>query len=55
MGWLYKDVLDLTYAQLINSYKCIMQIDNYQVMMDYKTSGQFDMKDEVKHWSQFIE
>lgn len=54
-GWLYKDVMEFTYAQLINSYKCAMQQDNYRVFVDYKTSGQFDIKDDIKHWSEQIE
>lgn len=49
--WDYDKVLDMTYYRLINTYMSIFKIDSYTTYMQYKTSGQFDMKNyNIKHW-----
>lgn len=49
--WDYDKVLDMTYYRLINTYTSIFKIDSYTTYMQYKTSGQFDMKNyNIKHW-----
>lgn len=51
----YKDVFGMTYYQLINSYSCIIQIDSYKTFMAYKTSGQFEIKEDIPHWTETIQ
>lgn len=53
--WDYDKVLDMTYYRLINTYVSIFKIDNYNTYMQYKTSGQFDMKNQnQKHWTEIV-
>lgn len=46
----YDSVLDLTIYQLINSYYLYHQKENYNIFMDYKTSGQFKIEEKIEHW-----
>ena len=46
----YENVLDLTVYQLINSYQLYHQKENYDLFIKYKTSGNFQIEDEIKHW-----
>ena len=53
--WDYDKVLDMTYYRLINTYMSIFKIDSYMTYIQYKTSGQFDMKNyNIKHWSDTV-
>lgn len=46
----YKEVVQFTYWQLVNSYVSITTIDGYKEYLAYKSSGQFEIKDQVDHW-----
>lgn len=46
----YESVLNLTIYQLINSYTLYMQKENYGYFMDYKTSGNFNIEQNISHW-----
>lgn len=46
----YDKVFNMTYYQLINSYTTLMGKTNYDEYTMFKTSGQFKMEHEVKHW-----
>lgn len=46
----YERIYNLTYYQLINTYTTLMNKNGYDEYMMYKTSGQFKMENEVKHW-----
>ena len=46
----YQSVLDLTIYQLKNTFNLYKQKENYKIFMDYKTSGQFKMDDDISHW-----
>ena len=46
----YDKVFNMTYYQLINSYTTLMGKTNYEEYTMFKTSGQFKMEHEVKHW-----
>ena len=46
----YERVYNLTYYQLVNTYSTLMNKMSYEELMMYKTSGQFKMENEVKHW-----
>ncbi len=46
----YERVYNLTYYQLINTYTTLMNKMAYEEHMMYKTSGQFKMEGETKHW-----
>lgn len=47
----YERVYNLTYYQLVNTYTTLMNKMTYEEHMMYKTSGQFKMESEIKHWS----
>ena len=44
----------MTYYQFQNTYKGVMSIDAFQIGMGYKLSEKFDVKDDVKHWTDSI-
>lgn len=44
----------MTYYQLSNAYKSVMSIDAHKIGMGYKLSYKFDVKDEIKHWSEAL-
>lgn len=46
----YTEVVEFTYWQLINTYASIVTIDGYKEFLAYKSSGQFEIKDQVDHW-----
>lgn len=46
----YQSVLDLTIYQLKNTFNLYRQKENYKIFMDYKTSGQFKIDDNISHW-----
>lgn len=46
----YERVYNLTYYQLVNTYTTLMNKSNYEEHMMYRTSGQFKMENDVKHW-----
>ena len=46
----YREVLDMTYYQLINSYSVMMQISGYDEYLQFKTSSKFELKEDRKHW-----
>ena len=46
----YQNVLDLTIYQLKNTFNLYKQKENYKIFMDYKTSGQFKIDDNINHW-----
>lgn len=46
----YERVYNLTYYQLVNTYTTLMNKMGYEEHMMYRTSGQFKMEGEVKHW-----
>ena len=46
----YEKVYNLTYYQLVNSYTTLMNKMGYDEYMMYRTSGQFKMESEAKHW-----
>lgn len=46
----YENVLNLTIYQLINSFQLYQQRENYNLFMKYKTSGNFKIEDDIKHW-----
>lgn len=46
----YREVIDLTYYQLLTSYTTLLGIDSYKEFCLYKISPKFDIKDDVKHW-----
>lgn len=47
----YDKVLNLTYYQMMNSYLTLMRKDSYDEFVMYKTSGQFKIEKDVKHWT----
>lgn len=50
----YSEVEQMTYYQLLNAYKCIMGKDAFNIGMGYKLSQKFDVKDEIKHWTEAL-
>lgn len=44
----------MTYYQFQNSYKSIMGIDSFHIGMGYKLSQKFDVKDDIKHWTESL-
>lgn len=54
-GWDYDKVHNMTYYQLINSYKAIIKIDNYETSMRYHTSYKFDTGNiKIENWMEAI-
>ena len=47
----YKEVCNMTYYQLLNTYKTMLEIISYNEYLMFKSSGQFEMKQENKHWT----
>lgn len=46
----YERVLNMTLYQILNSYIALLKKDNYSEFLSYKTSGQFKLEKEQKHW-----
>lgn len=47
----YSKVIDMTYYQLLNTYKTFMSKMSYDEYLMFKSSGQFDLKQDQKHWT----
>lgn len=45
---------EMSYFQLMNAYKSIVGMDAYNMGMQYKLSQKFDVKDDIKHWTDTI-
>lgn len=45
---------NMTYYYLQNAYKSIVGMDSYNMGMAYKLSPKFDIKDDIKHWTQTL-
>lgn len=46
----YQNVLDLTIYQLKNTFTLYRQKENYKIFMDYKTSGNFKIEENINDW-----
>ena len=46
----YEKVLNLTVYQLINTFNLYRQKEGYSTFMDYKTSGNFQIEENMEHW-----
>lgn len=46
----YGEILEWNWFQFISSYEVISERIGYESMIVYKTSANFQVKDEVKHW-----
>lgn len=46
----YNVVVDLTYYQLINSYKTLMCIENYKEFVQFKLSTKYEINKDINHW-----
>lgn len=44
----------MTFYQLQHAYKSIIGKDSYEIGMSYKLSAKFDVKDDVKHWTESL-
>lgn len=49
-----KEIDKMTYFQLHNAYKSIVGVDAYRTGLQYKVSQKYEIKDEIKHWSESI-
>ena len=47
----YEDILNMTYYQLLNTYQVMMGKISYDEFLMFKSSGQFEIKQDVKHWT----
>lgn len=46
----YESIQELTIYQIKNTCKLYQQKESYELFMEYKTSGQFEIKEERPHW-----
>lgn len=44
----------MTYYQFSSAYKSVMGVDAFRIGMGYKLSQKFDVKDDVKHWTESL-
>lgn len=51
MGVRYDEILNFTYYQLVNSFITYTSKNSYDEYMMFKSSGQFKLEDNVKHWT----
>jgi hypothetical protein len=49
-----REIDNMTYYQLSNAYNSVMGKDSYKMSMGYKLSYKFDVKDEIKHWTETL-
>lgn len=49
-----REIEQMTYFQLMNAYQSIVGIESYEIGMQYKLSQKYDVKDNVKHWTETI-
>ena len=47
----YNTISEMTYYQLLNTYKTLMNKMSYDEYLMFKSSGQFDLKQDTKHWT----
>lgn len=47
----FNEIENMTYYQLQNAYKSVIGKDSFDIGMGYKLSQKFDVKDEIKHWT----
>lgn len=50
----YREVINLTFYQLMNSYSSLVNFDRYKEELGYRWSFKFNFKDNQKHWSEYI-
>lgn len=50
----FKDIDMMTYFQLHNAYKSIVGVDAYRTGLQYKVSQKYEIKEDIKHWSESI-
>lgn len=50
----FDEIDNMTYYQLQNVHKGIMGKDAFNMGMGYKLSQKFDVKDDIKHWTETI-
>lgn len=48
------EIKNMTYYQLTNAYKSILGLDQYKTGMNYKLSQKFDVKEDIKHWTESL-
>mgnify|MGYP003302518958 FL=1 len=46
----YNNILDLTVYQIMNTFKLYQAKEVYKTNMDYRTSGNFKIEEEISHW-----
>jgi hypothetical protein len=46
----YQNILELTIYQIKNTFNMYRQKESYNLYMQYKTSGQFKMDEDIVHW-----
>lgn len=46
----YDNILDLTVYQIMNTFKLYQAKEVYKTNMDYRTSGNFKIEEEINHW-----
>lgn len=49
-----REIDSMTYYEFQNAYKSILGIDSYSASMGYKLSYKFDVKEDIKHWTETI-
>lgn len=49
-----REIEEMTYFQLNNAYKSVMGVDSYHTGIQYKLSQKYDVKDDIKHWTETI-
>ncbi|URJ76441.1 AMP-binding protein (plasmid) [Bacillus velezensis] len=49
-----KEIEQMTYYQLHNAYRSIIGVDSYLTGLQYKLSQKFEVKEEIKHWSESL-
>lgn len=49
-----KDIEDMNHYYFQNAYKSVVGMDAFRIGMSYKLSQKFDVKDEVKHWTETL-
>jgi hypothetical protein len=50
----YEEIGKMTIYQMHNAYKSIIGIDAFNIGMQYKLSQKFDVKDDIKHWTETL-
>jgi hypothetical protein len=50
----YREIDQWTYYQLQNAYKSILGKDAFNIGMGYKLSQKFEVKEDIKHWTETL-